>query len=108
MELSNRDKHRRLNLLAFATEYDFIDADGKPVFDVGPSFGPRARIPESGEGETYTFTLTTDLEVDMYLLATYDIAFNEPPELIGGVVETLGGINQFIDSWVLPTVKALL
>lgn len=82
--------------------------DGQPVFDVGPSFAPRARIPDSGKGEAYAFTLSTELDVDMYLLATYDIALPEPPELIGGLTETLTGFDEFIDSRVLPTIKALL
>ena len=37
-----------------------------------------------------------------------EVAFHQPPELIGEVVETLTGIQQFVDSWVLPAVRGLL
>jgi hypothetical protein len=106
--LNNRDKHRRLNLLARRATIDFVDADGKPIFQTPPL---PAHIAEGQEGDTYTVTLAIRPDyanVDMYLLTTYQVAFDEPPELIGDLVETLTGINQFIDSRVLPTVKALL
>jgi hypothetical protein len=47
-----------------------------------------------------------NLEVN--LLTTFQIGLDEPPELIGEVVQTLTQINQFIDSEVFPAVKALL
>ena len=106
--LSNRDKHRRLNLLARSVLLDFVHADGKPVFQTPPL---PTRIAKGDEGDTQTVTLTVAPDyanVDMYLLAPQEVAFHEPPELIGELVETLTGINEFIDSRVLPTVKSLL
>jgi hypothetical protein len=45
--------------------------------------------------------------VDVYLLATYQVALDEFP-VISNLVPALEEINQFIDTRVLPTVKALL
>jgi hypothetical protein len=103
--MSNRDKHRRLNLLAYAARFQFIDALGKPIFDGPPADG---RIPDTYKGGTYTVSLARHADVDMYLLPTYDVALHEAPELIGNLIETLAGINEFIDSRVLPAVAALL
>ena len=66
------------------------------------------RVTDAYEGDTYTVSLATDKNVDMYLLTTYDVALHEPPELIGTLLETLSGIHEFIDSRVLPTVETLL
>jgi len=105
--LSNRDKHRRLNLLARVVSSKFVDAAGKKIFEGPPQ---SARIPKTHEGDAYTVTLSTrdKLDVDMYLLPTYDIRLNEPPQLVGNLIDTLAGINEFIDTRVLPTVRALL
>jgi len=106
--LSNRDKHRRLNLLARSASVDFVDAGGKPIFQAPPI---PTRIAERHKGDTYTVTFNVSSEyrgMDMYLLTTQQVALNEPPELIGDLIETLAGINQFIDGRVLPTVKALM
>jgi hypothetical protein len=107
--LNNRDKHRRLNLLARSARLEFVDADGKPIFFQAPPLP--TRIAESSKGDTYTVMLTVSPDhanMDMYLLTTYQVALHEPPELIGDLVETLTGINEFIDARVLPTIKALL
>ena len=46
--------------------------------------------------------------MDVYLLAAYDVALNEPPELIGDLIQTLAEINEFMDRRALPAVMALL
>jgi hypothetical protein len=46
--------------------------------------------------------------VDVYLLPAYDVALNEPPELVGDLIQTLAGINEFIDRRVRPAVTALI
>ena len=108
--LNNRDKHRRLNLLARNASVDFVDADGKRIFHGPASF---TRIEERQERDAYTVILRAtpdyrERDVDMYLIPAYKVALDEPPELIGELAETLTSINQFIDSRVLPTVNALL
>jgi hypothetical protein len=105
--LSNRDKHRRLNLLVHRAVADFVDAARQPIFH-GPA--PHFRISEAYEGDPYAVTLARDQEfgMDVYLLPAYDIRLHEPPHLIGNVIDTLAGINEFINSRVLPTVQALL
>ena len=109
-ELNNRDKHRSPNLIARAATIDFVDAEGKPVMAGGPL--PHRSIPtERNEGHTHAVVLSVGddyADVDMYLLFAYKVAFHQPPELIGEVVETLTGIQEFIDSRVLPTVRSLL
>jgi hypothetical protein len=106
-ELSNRDKHRRLNLLRRTAEVDFVDAHGKPIYE-GPAV--HAGIAESYEGDTYTARLTVQekLDVDVYLLPAYHVRLDEPPKLFGDLIDTLAGINDFIDRWVLPTIRGLL
>jgi hypothetical protein len=60
--------------------------------------------------DTYAVSLTTQVEpdVDMYVLATHDVAFHEPPALMGNVLETLTGINNFIEGGVVPTIQSLM
>ena len=109
-ELNNRVKHRSLNLIARAATLKFIDADGKPLFQ-GLDFPFRSVPTERNEAHTsdvYLSVPADHTEVDMYLLATEEVAFHQPPELIGEVIETLRGIQEFIDGRVLPTVKRLL
>jgi hypothetical protein len=105
--LSNRDKHRRLNLLIHRATINFVDACGEPIFQ-GPA--PDTRIAEPTEGDTYTVTFAPrkKRDVDMYLLPTYDVRLDEPPQLVGSVIDTLAGINQFIDARILPTIRRLL
>jgi hypothetical protein len=107
--LSNRDKHRRLNLLAHRAGFDFVYGSGKPVFQFGT---PLYRLmPERKEGDTYTVTLGTSgqtPDMDVYLVTTYQVALDEPPDVFGEVVELLTGINQFIDTRVLPAIRSLL
>lgn len=108
-QLNNRDKHRRLNLLAERASIDWEYADGQPVFDAGTPFP--TLVPERREGDTYTVFLemTPDkAHMDVYLLATHEIRLHEPPEIIGEIVEVLASIDQFIDARVFPTVRALL
>jgi hypothetical protein len=107
--LSNRDKHRRLNLLTRRASIDFIGADGQPVFDGGTPIP--ARVPEGGEGDTYVVALGLTpgkADMDVYLLATHEMWLDEPPEVIGEVGEMVTRIDQFIDSRVLPAVRRLL
>lgn len=106
-ELNNRDKHRRLNLLARQAEVTFTDAGGMPLYEGPPS---RARIADSGDGDSYTASLAVGekREGDIYLLPAYDVAINEPPALLGNLIETLEMISGYIDHEVLPVVKALI
>ena len=49
--------------------------------------------------------------MDVYLLATHDIRFHEGQEtwpLFDHVLETLEGINQFIDGLVVPIIRRLM
>jgi hypothetical protein len=105
--MSNRDKHRRLNLLENRAAVDFVDARGERLFYGPKGFG---RIAESRERDTYTATLRTDEkpDVDVYLLPSYDVAFGEPPELVDVVLDVLTDINKFIDRGVLPTIRGLM
>jgi hypothetical protein len=106
--MSNRDKHRRLNLLAQVAEFRFVDVLGQPLFE---GIAAHGRISEAREGETYTVLLSAEAREarkDMFLLPTYDVGLHEPPELIGNLIETLTGINQFIDRRVVPAVMSLL
>jgi hypothetical protein len=106
-ELSNRDKHRRLALLVRRASIRFVDAAGEPIYE-GPA--PSARIADRGERDAYTASLTVrkKLDVDVYLLPAYDVELNDPPDLIGDLIETLEAINEFIDRRVLSAVTALL
>ncbi len=106
-ELSNRDKHRRLNLLVRRASITFVDSNRKPIYE-GPA--PTARIADRGEGDAYTASLAVreKLDRDVYLLPAYDVALNEPPELVGDLIETLADINEFIDRRVLPAIEELL
>jgi len=106
-ELSNRDKHRRLNLLVRRASITFVDSNRKPIYE-GPA--PTARIADRGEGDAYTASLAVreKLDRDVYLLSAYDVALNEPPELVGDLIETLADINGFIDRRVLPAIEELL
>jgi hypothetical protein len=106
--LTNRDKHRRLNLLARGAAVDFLDAEGQPIYE-----GPAARVGrlvEPEDGNAYTATLAVDkkLGVDVYLRPAYHVRLHEPPQLFGDVVDTLRHVNEFIDNRVLPTVTPLL
>jgi hypothetical protein len=105
--LTNTDKHRRLNLLARGLAAGFIDAGGQPIYE-GPA--PHGRITEAHERDTYTVTLAVNekFNMDVYLRPAYDVRLDEPPELIGDLIETLAGVNEFIDRCVLPTVRTLL
>lgn len=104
--MSNRDKHRRLNLLARDAKLTFTYGSGKPVFH-GPPVD--TRITKSHKTDAYTVDLeTSELDVDMYLFATHDVALNEPPDLFGELIETLSTIDEFIDSRVFPALRPLL
>ena len=105
--LSNRDKHRRLNLLARGVVIRFLDGSGKPLFEGPASAG---RISESDEGNAYTVRLAVSEErdVDVYLLPAYDVRLDEPPEVFGDVLNTLTQIGKYIDRRVLPTVQSLI
>lgn len=104
--LSNRDKHRRLNVLAQRASVAFVDTSGEPIFP-----GPRLayRVPQTDERDTYTLLLRANpkLDVDVYFLPTYNVVVDEP-ELVRDPIEALVGINKFIDGQVLPTIRGLL
>ena len=108
--LSNRDKHRRLNLLARAAQINFTDAQGIPVFDAGP---PDMRVTDPYESDTYGVTLNGKIDLDVYLIASHHIRFGELGDenvwpISDQVIETLESIDQFIDHRVVPAVKRLL
>ncbi|MDX6624222.1 MAG: hypothetical protein QOE75_2154 [Solirubrobacterales bacterium] len=105
--LSNRDKHRRLNLLAHRAKVEFVDADGRPLFRGPPAHGRIAGRQEAGE---YIATLATNRkhDGDVWLRHSYDVQLDEPPELVGDLIEALSSINQFIDARVVPSVTGLL
>jgi len=87
---------------------EFVDAGGKPIYDIPTP--PLPRITGRPEQDAYTVILNarTKRDVDVYFIAAYDIRLDEAPALIGNLLDTLDGINQFIDARVLPTVIALL
>ena len=60
--LNNRDKHRRLNLLARNVSVLFVNAQREPIYEGGPV---ATRIAESYEGDTYTARLTVDHKLDV-------------------------------------------
>jgi hypothetical protein len=105
--MSNRDKHRRLNLLARQAGIAFADERGERIFE-----GPRSqgRISETTHQDSYLVFLNTQSERErgLYLLPEYVIRIHEPPELTGDLLETLTAINGYIDACVLPTVTQLL
>ena len=49
-----------------------------------------------------------ELDADVHLVPAYGLALNEPPDLIGDLIETLTAINEYIDQRVLPVVRTLL
>jgi hypothetical protein len=106
-QLSNRDKHRRLNLLARAAEIQFVDRSGAPFYP-GPAH--RVRVPEPSGTDDYTISLTVseDSPRETFLVATTAIHLDEPPELTGEAIETLEAILGYLDASVAPTVRQLL
>jgi hypothetical protein len=106
--LNNRDKHRRLNLLARRVTFEFQYPDGKPVFQAGEITD---RITQRDEGNAYVVQLTVTPDkanMDVYLLAVNEVTLDEGFQAAGDLIETLTGINEFIDGRVLPTVRRLL
>lgn len=105
--LNNRDKHRRLNLLARNATIDFTDARRQPIFD-GPPLDHR--IAQSDEGGAYRIRLMARVtrDIDVHILTSHDVVFGEPPELIENVVETLFAIDNFVELEVVPRVRRLL
>jgi hypothetical protein len=105
--LSNRDKHRRLNLLARQADISFVTAGGKSLFHGQPS---PVRITDSEERGGFTARLAVEDQFDgeVLLASTYDVRLHEPPWLIGNLIDTLTEINQFIDARVMQAVTAML
>jgi hypothetical protein len=103
--LSNRDKHRRLNLVRHHASLEFVDSDRKPIFATGPS---DHRIAETDENGAYTVFLKLESDQKVYLQAYHDVRLHELPDLHTEVIETLVRINQFIDERVLPAIHKLL
>lgn len=105
--LNNRDKHRRLNVLARQADISFLTAEGQSLFHGQPS---PVRITDSEERGGFTARLTVEdqYDGDVLLASTYDVRFHEPPWLIGNLIDTLTEINRFIDARVLPAVRSLL
>lgn len=111
--LSNRDKHRRLNLVASRISITFTDVGGKPIFDTPTPHGS-VSIPEGTESDTQIVLLrlgpeSSESETEVYLGALYDVAFEEDrPFLRASVIDTLTIIREFIDRRVVPTITLLL
>jgi hypothetical protein len=106
-ELSNRDKHRRLNLLVRRATIGFVDAKGAPIYE-GPS--PQGRITDDREGDFYTVSLGVQgkRNGDLYVAPRYEVALDEPPELIGILIPALEEIESFVSGRVVPVVRGLL
>jgi hypothetical protein len=106
-QLSNRDKHRRLNLLARVADIQFVDSSGASFY---PGAAHRVRVPVTSGSEEYTviLTVTEDDPREMSLVGTTAIHLHEPPELTGEAIETLERILSYLDTVVAPTVKQLL
>lgn len=105
--MTNRDKHRRLNLLAHRAEIDFVDGNGRRLFDGTPAHS-QVVSDERGEGYDLRLTVKRDLGPEVWLHHSYEVHLGEPPELIGDLIATLSGINRFIDERVRPTVVNLM
>lgn len=104
-ELSNRDKHRRLNLLARRANVRFLGDDGTPLY---VSHAPTARIDESVSSSFTVFLARDQLEGGVYLEPSYEVVFDEPPVAIAAVVGTLEQIHAYVGQRVVPAIKALL
>ena len=107
-QLSNTDKHRRLNLLVRGAEIVFVDSSGAPIYPGRPH---RARVVETEVGGRYVVALnvTTDEQPrEIFLAARYDVLLIEPPELSGNLLATLNRICNYIDTRVKPAVRELL
>lgn len=111
--LSNRDKHRRLNVLVNRVNITFTDASGKPLFD-GPEPHGSVSIPETSESDTQIVALTLSpdspqTKMEMYLRSSYDVVFDEDgPIFDRRVIDTLTRIRKFVDTRVLPTMTGLI
>jgi hypothetical protein len=105
--LSNRDKHRRLNLLVRQAEVVFIDDRGEPVFAGQPV---HVRVADADGQDGYTLRLQVSRKFDhgLSLAPAYDVALDEPPRLIGNLLQTLSDIDRFIEARVVPAVTRLL
>jgi hypothetical protein len=105
--LNNRDKHRRLNLLAQQAHISFVDPDGRPFFHGPPA---STRIPDKAEKDTLTVQLGVQAKFDrdVLLTSTYDVRLHEPLWLVGNLIDTLTEINRFIEARVLPAISGLL
>lgn len=109
-ELSNRDKHRRLNLVATRIGITFTDSLGNPKFP-GPLPHGSMNVAEPSNSHTQrvTFLSKPDDEMEMYLRPAYDIVFDESrPPFKRSVIETLASIRALIDARILPAIKSLL
>lgn len=104
--LSNRDKHRRLNLLAHVAAIEFVDQSGRPLY---PGGAQRVKEPEADASGSYTVSLTKEQESpeDISLTTKATIHLDEPPYLVGELIGTVKNILDYLDSEVVPTVKRL-
>ena len=109
-ELSNRDKHRRLSLVATRVNLTFSDSQGNPQFD-GPTPHGVMRVTDANNRGNQIVTLAAPLELksQLYVRPTYDVVFDEPgPPFKRSVLGTLTEIRDFIDGTVLFTIRLLL
>jgi hypothetical protein len=105
--LNNRDKHRRLNLLAQQADISFVDLDGQPIFHGPPA---STRIPDQVQKDTFTVQLSVNAKFDgdVLLVSSYNVRLNEPIWLVGNLIHTLTEINRFVEDRVLPVIRGLL
>lgn len=103
--LSNRDKHRRLNLIGIRVGVTFTDPDGNPLFDQ-PSPHGSMNVSESRIGDVQMILLggLQKEREGVHVKASQDVAFDEDdPIYTGSVVETLKEICRYIDNDVALT-----
>ncbi len=105
--LSNRDKHRRLNLLAHRAALSFVDSRGRALF-AGPTPTTHVAVTDEDDGYTVSLALGRDRDTDVYVRPSYEVRLNEAPEVLGDLIETLAGINELIDTQVHPALLGLM
>jgi hypothetical protein len=106
--LTNRDKHRRLNVLVRQARIQFVDRAGEQMYEGPPAHVGRINKPAESEQYTASLSVAQPFDRDIYLRAEYGVRINEPPELFGEVATTVIEIDEFIGMTVVPVVRHLL
>jgi hypothetical protein len=96
--LSNRDKHRRINVTVTQVSVDFVDREGRPIDEPAPRISEWVLI---GEGKAQATLSGLNPDMDVYARIGFDVVFYEDGPLLGkGVVQTLEQIRDHIGSLV--------